>query len=294
MELSTPITIYWDLPADLQDTDLLQRICTDISDCRPLMLQIYSNSDQPEAGLAFILEQLQGARIAISVTIPVCAFQRVSDLFLNRYAVKELLLYADSLASLSGSVFSGKRISPQTTPGIAFSTTRANWRELPGVVCFCKKNDIERLVLPMQRLYCNEHPFYINSQEQQELTRTLTETDGVGGLNLTIHDPFLWRAFNPTIPFPQAGCQAANTMIAIAPDGGVYPCPTLPVKLGRINDDSLKTIISSPAKKQFRRSLLEPPGECRECIEIAVCRGGCRGRGLVLQGSLDSIDLACK
>ena len=82
--------------------------------------------------------------------------------------------------------------------------------------------------------------------------RSLEEIGGVVGLRLTIHDPFLWRAFNPGIPFPQGGCQAANTMIAISPDRGVYPCPTLPVRLGELDSLSLKQIIASPAKKEFR------------------------------------------
>ena len=294
MELASPITIYWDLPPDPQDTDLLQRISADISTCRPLMLQLYSNAVQPKGGLLFVLKQLRNSPIAISVTIPLSALRNLPDGFFNEKGVRELLLYTNSLADLTEKIDFGKTAALQTSLGISFSATRANWRQLPEVVSFCRNNGIRRLVLPMQRLYSNEPPFFINRQEQQELAAALAETGAVENLNLTIHDPFLWRAFNPTVPFPQAGCQAANTMIAIAPDGGVYPCPTLPVRLGSINENSLNEIILSPLKKQFRRSLLEPPGECRECCEMAVCRGGCRGRGLSLQGTLDGLDVACK
>ena len=294
MELATPITIYWDLPLDIQDTSVLQRTCSEIANCSPLMLQIYSKSVQPEAGLAFVLEQLHGSQIAISITIPVNTLQSLSNQFINGVAAKELLLYSESLADLTEWVKAGKAVVPQTTLGIAFSATQANWRELPEVVRCCRNNGINRLILPMQRLYNNETPFFISNLEQQELADALTQSGGVSGLNLTIHDPFLWRAFNPAIPFPQAGCQAANTMIAIAPDGGVYPCPTLPVRLGSLCESRLKQIISSTLKKQFRRSLLQPPAACQECGEIEVCRGGCRGRGFSLQGSLDALDIACK
>lgn len=294
MELASPITIYWDLPPDPPNSDSLQRICADISNCRPLMLQIFSNTATPADGLLLVLKQLQNSGLAISVTIPAGAVVSLPADLLNQAGVRELLLYTESLEDVTEKTDSGKVSFSQTSPGLSFSATRANWRQLPEVVSWCRKMSITRLVLPMQRLYTNERPFFITFAEQQELTEALNRIGGVKGLNLTIHDPFLWRAFNPKVPFPQAGCQAANTMIAVAPDGGVYPCPTLPVRLGSLAESSLKDIISSALKKQFRRSLLEPPGQCLACDEVAVCRGGCRGRGFVLQDTLDGIDPACK
>lgn len=294
VELASPITIYWDLPSEPADQEALQRICTDISECRPLMLQMLSTEETSAEGLLFVLQQLADSRIAVSVTIPVEHLNNLPGEIISQAGIKELLLYTESLSDLPKGAWWENRTESQTVTGISFSATRANWQQLPQVVSWCRSNGITRLVLPMQRLYNNETPFFISRQEQQELTDALEQVGGVEGLNLTIHDPFLWRAFNPAIPFPQAGCQAANTMIAIAPDGGVHPCPTLPVRLGSLTESSLKEIISSPLKKQFRRSLLEQPGDCRDCNDVSVCRGGCRGRGLALQGTLDGIDPACR
>jgi GeoRSP system SPASM domain protein len=145
----------------------------------------------------------------------------------------------------------------------------------------------------MQRLYGAGVPFFLTAREQRVLADALDAAGGTSGLTLTIHDPFLWRAFNPGIPFPQGGCQAANTMIAIAPDGGVYPCPTLPVRLGTIGEAPLKEIIASAAKKEFRQKLLDHPGACRECGEVTVCKGGCRGRAYVMHQSMEGDDPAC-
>lgn len=294
MELASPITIYWDLPPDPPENSQLQRICAEISNCRPLMLQLFSNSASPSAGLLFVLKQLQNSGMAISLTTPVRSFDTLSANLLNESGLKELLLYTESMTDLLEMTDSGVRSFEKASPGISFSTNRTNWRQLSEVVSWCKNNGITRLVLPMQRLYNNERPFFITVAEQKELADALGQAGGAQDLNLTIHDPFLWRAFNPALPFPQAGCQAANTMIAIAPDGGVYPCPTLPVQLGSLSSSSLKEIISAPLKKQFRSSLLQVPGQCLECSEVAVCRGGCRGRGFVIQGTLGGIDPACQ
>jgi GeoRSP system SPASM domain protein len=257
------------------------------------MLQLHVPDLQPGDGLLDLLDRLKDTRIAVSLTVP-SAILDISAAALLDCGLKELLLSAGCPDDLVGGIGVLSTISSQTTLGISFVVARDNWRQLPRLVAFCRKEGIKRLVLPMQRLYHRETPFFITRVEQQELADSLAESGAAEGLNLTIHDPFLWRAFNPGIPFPQAGCQAANTMIAIAPDGGVYPCPTLPVLLGSIGEMPLQEIISSPAKKEFRRSLLKAPGTCCDCAEIAVCRGGCRGRGLVQQGSLDGLDEACR
>lgn len=295
MELATPITIYWDIPADSTDDGLLQRICSDISDCRPLMLQLYhgAGSFQPGDALSVVLEQFQGSRIAISLTVPAVALESAPHSCPEGMQLKELLLSGDHTEGLAEAIHNARSYSG-ITPGVSFLVTHENWQQLPELVRLCKREGISRLVLPMQRLYNGEAPFMITATEQHQLADALLDAGGVGDLNLTIHDPFLWRAFNPGIPFPQAGCQAANTMIAIAPDGGVYPCPTLPVRLGNIGQLSLKEIVCSAEKKEFRRRLLTAPAGCRDCEEVSVCRGGCRGRGLVLEGSLDGIDPACR
>jgi GeoRSP system SPASM domain protein len=143
-------------------------------------------------------------------------------------------------------------------------------------------------------LYDSAAPFFLTRTEQNQLASDLKTIGGIADLKMTIHDPFLWRAFNPETPFPQGGCQAANTMIAISPDGGVYPCPTLPVRLGELSATSLHEILHSAAKKDFRRRILAYPQACEACAELAVCKGGCRGRSFVLHASMDAVDDACR
>jgi GeoRSP system SPASM domain protein len=205
----------------------------------------------------------------------------------SRLGVAEILLVAEHREIL-------KSCTSQPSVGVSCPVSRENWRELPAVVAGCRERGFNRLVLPMQRLYNKEKPFLLGKDEQKELERALVETGGTEDLRLTIHDPFLWRAFNPGVPFPQGGCQAANTMIAISPDGGVYPCPTLPVRLGELGSASLQEILASARKKEFRRSLLLHPEACSMCPEVAECKGGCRGRAYVMHASLDGIDESCR
>jgi GeoRSP system SPASM domain protein len=287
MELALPITVYWDLAPDTPLVGPLLRLCDEILACRPLMLQLYDPSPAPSAGARAILERFRGAPVAVSLTLPSSCAPSLAGTSAEELGVKELLLAGDCLESLMG-------IECLPEAGLSFSVNHDNWRQLPEVVAFCRERGMNRLVLPMQRLYNDEKPFLLDRSQQRILESSLAEIGGASGLQLTIHDPFLWRAFNPGISFPQGGCQAANTMIAISPDRGVYPCPTLPVRLGEIGTAPLKEIITSPLKKDLRRRIVQSPAGCGDCLEIAVCRGGCRGRSLVMHGSFEGIDDACR
>lgn len=308
MELTTPIAIFWDLPAGTGDTSLLLRICTDIVACRPLILHLHVTGPEIGEGVYLVLKQFTGMPTAVSLTLPAASLDGPARALLHAPGRKEILLAVDRIADLGEEMairqlFSDHgsgRVADEVQSGasrpvlgISFPVTRENWRELPELVTFCREWGIPRLVLPMQRLYQGESPFLLDREEQRVLAESLAAAGGVAGMDLTVHDPFLWRAFNPGVPFPQGGCQAANTMLAIAPNGDVYPCPTLPVRLGAIGEATLKEIAVSAEKKAFRRGLLEYPAGCRGCPELAGCRGGCRGRSYAIHGSLAGADPSC-
>lgn len=287
MELALPITVYWDLALCTQPDASLPGICDEILACRPLMLQLYDPSPIQGDGVRAILERFRGEPLSVSLTVHPSYLNSLGGITPKELGVKELLVACDGLEVV-------KNIPVRAETGISFFVNRENWRDLPAVVSVCAERGISRLVLPMQRLYNGEEPFLLSRDEQELLASSIAAVGGVSSLSLTIHDPFLWRAFNPGMPFPQAGCQAANTMIALSPDGGVYPCPTLPYRLGEIGSASLKEIITSPAKKELRKRILLHPAACSACDEVAICRGGCRGRSYVLHESFDDVDDACR
>lgn len=288
MELASPITIYWDLPPDSAGSCRLLGIAAEIVGCRPLMANITGTAPTLPDRFGEVLERFRAGPVAVTLTVPCTARGDTVRSLAGEGLVRELLLAVDHLEQLHDGEWEERH-----GVGVSFAVTPRNWRELPDLVRLCLDRGITRLVLPMQRLYGEEVPFFLTAREQQVLAGALEDAGGSSGLTLTIHDPFLWRAFNPGVPFPQGGCQAANTMIAIAPDGGVYPCPTLPVRLGTLGEASLKEIIASAVKKEFRQRLLEHPGACGGCGEVTVCKGGCRGRAYVMHQSMEGDDPAC-
>jgi radical SAM protein with 4Fe4S-binding SPASM domain len=88
------------------------------------------------------------------------------------------------------------------------------------------------------------------------------------------------------------GCHAGIMYFSLRPNGDVYPCTFLPVKVGNIREQSLVDIWrNSPILKNLRnRELLK--GECGECGYRETC-GGCRGRAYACSGNYLETDPIC-
>ena len=88
------------------------------------------------------------------------------------------------------------------------------------------------------------------------------------------------------------GCHAGIFYFSLRPNGDVYPCTFLPVKVGNIRKQSLTDIwYNSKVLKELRkRSLLK--GKCGACEYRATC-GGCRGRAYACTGDYLETDPVC-
>lgn len=293
-ELDFPVRVYWDItPAPNNVTADYLRICDDISESRILNLNLSDTGITLSRSCIGILEKLRDKKIAVSLTISNSALDNAAIALFSDLNVRALFIGVNSLHELQLSI--GKiRSSPEASMslGISYAVGRENYQDLPEVLTFCLDNEIEYLVLPMQRLIKAEECFYVNKNEREELSARLNKINHEG-MKLIIHDPFLWRAFYQSAQFPAGGCQAANSMIYISPEGAVYPCPSMPVKLGDLNGSTLKQLLLAGFKKEIRQKLLTPPAGCLSCKELNHCMGGCRGRAYVLKGSLMESDPAC-
>ncbi len=88
------------------------------------------------------------------------------------------------------------------------------------------------------------------------------------------------------------GCHAGIAYFSLRPNGDVYPCTFLPIKVGNIREKSIKDIwFNAPLLKQLRqRSQLK--GKCGECEYRTTC-GGCRGRAYACTGDYLETDPVC-
>jgi radical SAM protein with 4Fe4S-binding SPASM domain len=88
------------------------------------------------------------------------------------------------------------------------------------------------------------------------------------------------------------GCPAGINYLSLRPNGDVYPCPFLQIKVGNIREQSLTEMwYGSGLLKTLRnRNLLK--GKCGECEYRETC-GGCRGRAYASSGDYLAEDPVC-
>jgi GeoRSP system SPASM domain protein len=294
-ELPFPIRIYWDI-SPVPDTAEIdsKTVCEQIFEAKFFTLNLLDSSGALSDSCLKIIERLKDENITVALTASRNTLTPSTIKLLSDLKVRELLVDAsteDDLRLIAGSVKQYEENS--MTIGASFQVTEDNYRNIPDIVSYCLDHGIIRLVFPMQRITAKGECFCVSSNEGKALSQNLSEMN-IDDMKITIHDPFLWRIFYPSVSFPGGECQAANSMAYISPDGKVYPCPTMPIELGNLKETPLRTILSSVSKKELVKSLRQAPDDCQGCEELSGCMGGCSGRVYELTGSLKLRDPACK
>jgi GeoRSP system SPASM domain protein len=291
MELKTPIRIYWDLAPAADAPRDYRAIASEIVASRVLALDLACDREALDGELWQVLEVLQGQWVAVTLTVPASLLSAPVRERLSRTSVKSLLAASSSLTELRALPADFWGAAPPV--GIRFSVTDDNYLQIAELFDFCGERGVKRLVLPIQRALPGVAPFQLTPERSRELAARLSHCEIPAKLQLSVHDPFIWKAIYPQLPFPEGGCQAANSMIYIAPDATVYPCPIMPYRLGALGSDTLGEILASEEKKRLRKILVAPPAQCESCPEVAHCLGGCRGRGYLPDRDWDAADRCC-
>ncbi len=88
------------------------------------------------------------------------------------------------------------------------------------------------------------------------------------------------------------GCHAGNMYFSLRPNGDIYPCTFLPIKVGNIREKSLAEIWRTSPVLQNLRNRQTLKGECGVCEYREGC-GGCRGRAYACKGDYLESDPVC-
>ena len=287
-KLINPLIVYWDINPEQSDDDIALRICGELVDAGIFVLDLRDLSPQQGGVTDRILKRLSKERIKIKLTTDIAVLRGPAELLKDVRLFIEfdsLELFRSGMDDLLGGIRKGY------AAGVSFGLNSSNFMELPGFISLCIDNKIENISIPIQRAYEGD-TFYPDPDQASGLSNALDKLD-MEHLNLSIHDPFLWKMFYNKKNPNEDGCNAAKTMMYISKDLEVTPCPIMPVSIGNLRDTSLKEIFSSMKRQEFRDKLLTMPDECGACALLAKCKGGCRGRSYVISGSLNKKDPAC-
>ena len=292
-ELGAPLIVYWDLNPQVPiDPQIIRRICDNLLTNRIFILNLWDHSSYLSAETSIILECLRNENINISLTVHHSVLNALD--FTNFLpALKKILIQCDSIEQLSSITEKLQaRKTNKLLTGISFVLSGQNFESVPDALNLCIKSGINDIHFPIQRPEKNRKIFWLDSERKNLISERLRSILA-DRLNLTVHDPFLWKLFNPASDRNERGCQGGNTMVYISGNLDVTPCPLLPIVLGNLESATLTAIFLSDEIRQIRRQLSITPQECGKCDELNVCRGGCRGRAYVIHKTFDKRDPAC-
>jgi GeoRSP system SPASM domain protein len=292
-ELGVPLIVYWDINPQLPiDPQIIRRICDNLLTNRIFMLNLWDPSSYLSAGASIILECLKNENINISLTVHHSVLNALD--FTNFLpALKKILIQCDSIEQLSP--ITEKLQARKTNKfliGISFPVSNQTFENIPDALSLCVKAGTKDIYFPIQRPEEDRKIFWPDTEKRRQVSEKVKSvvTDG---LNIIVHDPFLWKMFNRTGNRNERGCQGGNTMVYISGNLDVTPCPLLPIVLGNLESTTLTAIFSSYERQQIRRQLSISPQECGKCDEINECKGGCRGRAYAAHKTFDKRDPAC-
>ena len=92
--------------------------------------------------------------------------------------------------------------------------------------------------------------------------------------------------------YNSVGCHAGILYFSLRPNGDIYPCTFLPIKVGNIREQSLADIWRNSKVLNTLRQRQALKGQCGICEYKETC-GGCRGRAYACTGDFLETDPVC-
>jgi len=177
---------------------------------------------------------------------------------------------------------------------ISFTANRSNFREFEKVAQLGMRLRVERVwadrFIPLGR-----------GSEQQKEVLTPDETRELFEIMYRARCKRRWFcrteiAMHRALQFLVAGgrpyhCTAGDTLITVMPNGNLYPCRRMPIRVGNLMETPLIELYHK--SKLFRALRTRISEGCEGCFYSKLCRGGLRCLSYALTGDPFKTDPGC-
>lgn len=293
MEFSLPIRVRWDV--DFRErSGRAKRIARRIGEASPLFVELHLSGARGLRELPAIVAELQKTECAVSAHV---ALLPGAESALRRgYPVR----FVWRIGGTAGFV---PRL-PDGATAISFAPDDESVEELAEVLSEFAGSALGELhLVNVNAVRAIAGKGRVPVPAIGKLRAAAAEIASAGlslaGKRLVVHDYFLWKALSGLFPLSAgervefAGCQAGTALAYVDWEGNVYPCDSLPIRLGNLEESSFGEVWASPARARIVEAVHATPPACDGCGEFRGCLGGCRGMGYLAAGSLDAPDPAC-
>ncbi len=293
MEFSMPIRVRWDI--DFRGrAGRSKRIARQIREISPLFVELRIEGEAGLSELSAVFTEVHKSGPQVKLTIGM--FPKAASARRWGYPI-EFVWEIDGRRSFRGCIPPGEKAVSFTPdedtilylPDLLeeFSDSPATEMHLPNVNAVRAVAETGHVPIP------RPDQLRAASEEISRLGLSLT------GKRVVIHDYFLWKNLQDLFPgevgerIEFSGCQAGTALAYVDWDGNVYPCDSLPVRLGNLVETPFGRIWESEARKRVADAIRALPGECEACGVQSGCFGGCRGLGYLSARSFDAPDPSC-
>lgn len=293
MEFSMPIRVRWDV--DFRGKiGRTKRIARRIRETAPLFVELRIEGEKGLSELPAVFAEIHKCNPRIEATV---------KLFPGAAATARRGYPIDFIWGVNARE-PFRRMLPDGARAISFVLDEDTYPDLPEVLEDFAESSLDTLHLPnvnaVRALAEKGHvPIPRPLQLQEAAERIPALHVSLSGKKLVVHDFFLWRVLRDSFPNETgervefSGCQAGSALAHADWEGNVYPCDSLPVRLGNLQETPFGEIWKSPARRQILAAIRSVPAPCGSCDHLKGCLSGCRGLAYVASGSLDAPDPAC-
>lgn len=293
MELSMPIRIRWDIDHRGR-RGRAKRIARAIREAAPLQVELRIHGPRGLSDLSAVVAEIHAANARIEATI---------GLFPEAVAATRWGYPVDFVWAVEGPGAFGSRL-PEGARAVSFTPDEDTIDDLPEVLTEFAGSRAAVLHLPnvnaVRAAALKGHVSLPGPERIRKAVREIASRGPMpGGKSLVVHDYFLWRGLREAFPasvgerVEYSGCQAGSALAYVDWEGNVYPCDSLPIRLGSLIETPLEEIWRSPSRSRILSSIRALPGACGGCPSSVVCLGGCRGLAYVASESFDAADPGC-
>lgn len=201
---------------------MVRRICDELVKAKIFILNIRDLSKTVSAPARSVLERLGEGNIRVNLTAGAAFLEELAGQNLDIRTIRKFFI-EEGTPFFSENLLERMRETMEAGVeiGLSFPLDELTFRKLPDAVSFCIRNRIRHLDIPIQSPN-NGSLFRVDSKDAQWLSGEL-EGIQLEHLNLSIHDPLLWKVFHRKDNPNESGCNGARTMIYISEDLDVTP-----------------------------------------------------------------------
>jgi radical SAM protein with 4Fe4S-binding SPASM domain len=284
LEFPLPSRIRWDV--DFRGRiGRPKRIARQIREIAPKVVELRFEGDRGISELSAIFTEIHKIHPKVEATVGLTA--RATSAARWGYPISFLWAFE------GGKSFS--HCIPRDARAVSFTPEEETVLLLPKILEDFADSTAEELHLPninaVRSLAAKGHIPVPRAEQIREVSEKIATCPiPLNGKRLVIHDFFLYRALRSVLSDGEgervefSGCEAGTRLAYVNWEGNVYPCDSIPIRLGNLLETPFERIWRSAARQRIVEAIHSVPIDCDSC----VAHSGCRGLAHFASGNFDA------